>query len=614
LGPDANGEFLLFRKFEDRQRAGRSAGTNGHREEPPPAVDWPARHEAARQRLDATRLDKLAGELGLPAVSLASLEPGLEYVGRPDRLESVIVFPMRDGAGRVCGLHGRWPNGEKKALLGSRLGPFAPAGWKGTEGPLLLPEGASDVAAACALALPAVGRPSAKAGAQALADLLAGTDREIVVLGEWDANDRGDWPGRDGAVATARKLAAALRRPVSWALPPDRAKDIRSWFTSHGLKADSLADECHAAGEGFLAGLNRITVESPAGGEEDPDLIQTEDDIPTLADARAAGAEKRWLWEGWLQADVLNGLAGEFGHGKTRLVAELIRRVRAGEAWPDGSPMTLPADSRFLVVPADYQHSELCDLADKYGFPEGCVFINSMKDSPDGVSLFDSPQALACLEKRVAILRPALVIIDPVTAVTTSDKSHSLAEGGTALYGPLQRLARKYGVAFLILIHLNREGGTYGRHAKGKFRTQITLAKVDVEGDERYRLEVTKSNSKAPAALGASQRDCRWDFDDIPPDPESQAERGKGKRGPKPDEAATKFLLEQLKDGEQKQVEVIDAWVKKGHSNKTIFPAAKALIAAGRLEEGTTLSPKGRAMLKTWRLVGEPEPASAETF
>jgi hypothetical protein len=599
-GPDKNGEFLLFRQPSERRRDGpRPNGRPNGQPDPPPPSDWPARHEAARNRLAGHHLDALAEALGVPAAGLSLLEPGVEWFGPPHDPQRVFVFPMRDGAGRVCGLHGRWPDGAKRALTGSSLAPFAPAGWKDSDGPLIIPEGASDVGAGCALGLPCVGRPSAKAGLQALADLLAGTEREVVVLGEFDPKDDGDWPGRDGAVATARKLAAALRRPIDWAFPPGQAKDLRAWFAARGLTATSLADECHAAGEEFMAGLKRNTVEPPAGGEEDPELIQTEDDIPTLADARAAGASKRWLWLGWIQADVLNGLAGEFGHGKTRLVAELIRRVRAGEPWPDGGAMTLPPGSRFLFIPADYQHAELCDLAEQYGFPEGCIYINSMKDAPDGVSLFDSPQALACLERRIAILRPALVIVDPVTATTTADRAHNLAEGGTALYGPLQRLARKFGVTFLILIHLNREGGTYGRHAKGKFRTQITLTKVDVEGDERYRLEVSKSNSKSPDALGASQRDSRWDFDHNPP----EKEPGPRKSGPRPsaDAQAVKFLRDYLGLHEKKLVEVVDAWMKAGHSKRTIFAAAKRMQEDGELLTGETESPSGKR-LKTWQM------------
>jgi hypothetical protein len=99
-------------------------------------------------------------------------------------------------------------------------------------------EGASDVLALSWLGLGVVGRPSNSGGAEELARLLVNVpDREIVVLGEWDAKPDGQWPDRDGAVLVGRKLQTALRRPVTWALPPNGAKDARAWFHDHELEA-----------------------------------------------------------------------------------------------------------------------------------------------------------------------------------------------------------------------------------------------------------------------------------------------------------------------------------------------------------------------------------------
>jgi hypothetical protein len=45
----------------------------------------------------------------------------------------------------------------------------------------------------------------------------------------------------------------------------------------------------------------------------------------------------------------------------------------------------------------------------------------------------------------------------------------------------------------------------------------MTLTKVEGQEGERYRLEVTKSNSRKSEPLGASQQEGRWDFDKNPP-------------------------------------------------------------------------------------------------
>jgi hypothetical protein len=608
---EAGAEFRAFKRDDgpdDRDRPHRpgphaNGNGNGHSA---PLIDWADRHGKARGRLTPDRLAALARALGLPERALAPLEPGYEHQW-PRLPHGVYTFPMRDAVGDLCGLHGRCARtGKKEAAAGARLGVIAPARWQQTEGTVYVPEGASDVAALTAMGLTAVGRPSARAGLQQLADLLAGCRRDIVVLGEMDPKGDGDWPGRDGAVATAKRLAAARREAVAWSFPPDGAKDVRAWFKAQGLNEVSLLDEAHEAGARFEAGLCRNTVKPAEGGEDDPELIQGIDDIPTLADAHAAGASKRWLWEGWLQADVVNGLVSKFGDGKTRLLAELIRRIRAGESWPDGQPMTLPADSNFLFVPLDWQHGELIDLAEKYEFPEAAVFINAAKDNPDGVSYIDTPEGVQALERRVEVLRPAFVVIDPMTAATT-DKNLGRAEDATAIFGPLMRLARKHGIAVIASMHTNAQGGTYGRHGSGKWRVEVKLTKVQVDGlEERFRLEVTKSNSKFPAALGASQNDGGWVFDRDPP--QAEAEGGRGRPGPRPtaDAHVVRFLKEKLADGEQLQVEVIDAWVTGGHSKKSIFATAKLLVASGQLLAGERLSPRGARMLKTWALPPPP--------
>jgi hypothetical protein len=62
-------------------------------------------------------------------------------------------------------------------------------------------------------------------GLEPLAELLkdVAPDRQIIVLGDLHANDRGQWPGKDGAVKIATALAEKLGRSVSWAMTPGGA-------------------------------------------------------------------------------------------------------------------------------------------------------------------------------------------------------------------------------------------------------------------------------------------------------------------------------------------------------------------------------------------------------
>ncbi len=89
--------------------------------------------------------------------------------------------------------------------------------------------------------------------------MLSGVDhnREIIVIGERDEKPDGKWPGRDGAVRTAKRLAEELERPIAWALPPDNAKDARGWLNvMPELPVDRLADL-------FVSGLETTVISPP---------------------------------------------------------------------------------------------------------------------------------------------------------------------------------------------------------------------------------------------------------------------------------------------------------------------------------------------------------------
>ena len=95
---------------------------------------------------------------------------------------------------------------------------------------MYVPEGPSDVAALLSLGLRAVGRASCKGGVKYLAELFADTNEQILIVGENDKKDDGQWPGRDGARTLAAALARELGGRVRWTMPPMGFKDVREWL------------------------------------------------------------------------------------------------------------------------------------------------------------------------------------------------------------------------------------------------------------------------------------------------------------------------------------------------------------------------------------------------
>jgi len=200
------------------------------------------------------RLTELAIRLGVSQAALSSLGCGF------DPARKWWVFPERDALGRVIGILGRNEDGVKRRLPKSKCGLSYTDDWEAGSGPLLLVEGPSDMAALLTIGLNGVGRPSNTGGVDHLMALLERVrrERDIIVIGERDQKEDGRWPGRAGAISTARQLAEALERPISWAFPPENAKDTRAWL----LKAPPTLPRDRLANL-FLSGLETTRIDPP---------------------------------------------------------------------------------------------------------------------------------------------------------------------------------------------------------------------------------------------------------------------------------------------------------------------------------------------------------------
>ena len=234
-----------------------SAGASGYRLPKPPSckvkpagvdkLDLPATLERLRSQLTDERLAELASSTGLPGEAWAKLRPGwceaadlrlLKAGGAgwsDDYPAGTFAFAEHEGRGKPVGLSLRAMDGRKgspSSAVGCKRGLIVPPGIAEASGPVLIVEGASDVAGCIALGIAAVGRPSNRGGASDLAELLDGID-DVLVVGERDAKEGGAWPGRDGAKAVASQLAGRWREPVSWTLPPTGVKDVREWHAAN---------------------------------------------------------------------------------------------------------------------------------------------------------------------------------------------------------------------------------------------------------------------------------------------------------------------------------------------------------------------------------------------
>jgi hypothetical protein len=197
-------------------------------------------NEAARVREDRRKLDaeesyNLALHLSLPESALWSYP--LHIIDH-DRYGRCFTYDTLNADGTPAGLKYRIvrDDGEGDDKL-SCMSPGLIYDEKrltaDDTSPILHVEGLTDVLAAHAIGLPAIGRDNNRHGATVTADLIErlGIDpKRLIIVGENDRKEDGRHPGREGAVHVASQLASRFGEPIRASFPPPQYKDVRDWM------------------------------------------------------------------------------------------------------------------------------------------------------------------------------------------------------------------------------------------------------------------------------------------------------------------------------------------------------------------------------------------------
>lgn len=169
----------------------------------------PQRYRAGPQNWVRTSEDIHCPICGKPDWCMVSSE-------NPSDPKAVLCCRIAKGAVKSLGvagyLHILKPEGEL-AQVGSVLFP--------SDYPIVVVEGATDVAAALDIDLVAIGRPSNTGCLDKLTTLIAG--RDVIVLGENDAG-----AGKEG-MEKAFEVLQPYTKQIIKMLPPDGIKDLRQW-------------------------------------------------------------------------------------------------------------------------------------------------------------------------------------------------------------------------------------------------------------------------------------------------------------------------------------------------------------------------------------------------
>lgn len=413
-----------------------------------PPVDYSQLVKADTEEAKYQR-EALAELLGVSCEALEDIGVGYNDIGG-----NCWTFPERNERGDVIGINRRFETGEKRAI-GNRGLTYGP-NWD-KAGSLLLPEGGSDVAAFATMNLSAIGRPSSTGGAELLAKFIEhhriGADRRVIVIGENDRLKNGQprkthaehgdkcdcgqcFPGLFGAKSVSQRLTQLLQRPIEYAMPPDDAKDARSW-----LNSQSDADPS-SLGRIFVGGLRgirrRIMIRT---------ALELVKDFPVMREV---------LIESKLRRGETANIIAPPKAGKSWLVLGLALCLVSGRSWFDKFACK---KCRVLLIDNEL-HEET--LASRVEWVARQMGLDSDEwQGLDIISARGEGFTIDSMAVELANENYDVIICDAWYRFIPQGSDENSNGDITRLYNVLDGIARKIGAAFICIHHMSKgvQGG-----------------------------------------------------------------------------------------------------------------------------------------------------------
>ncbi len=175
----------------------------------------------------------------------------------------------------------------------------------------------------------------------------------------------------------------------------------------------------------------------------------------SLADVTPTAVE--WLWHPYIPLGKVTCVEGDPGLGKSWLLLAIAAIVSRGWALPGAEP-TNPAKVLLMTAEdglADTVRPRFDALGGDPAMVEAVPFI---QDENTGRSLTLDEAGCLLLETKIAEVKPALVIIDPLFAYTGATVDIHKANETRAILARLAAIADRYHCAVVFLRHLTKGG------------------------------------------------------------------------------------------------------------------------------------------------------------
>jgi hypothetical protein len=190
--------------------------------------------------------------------------------------------------------------------------------------------------------------------------------------------------------------------------------------------------------------IGQILATEPGGGPEIQSLAEIAKDLQPI----------EYEGQGWWPRGLLTVLGASPGVGKSFVALDLAYRMINVGRWPDETACER-AHWPVVYVDAESVPQIVNERADHYGLDKSQLFLMSAEPG-DAIDLGRMEWQDRLIET-IAMARPAMVIIDSLSAIHT--KGQNNVEDVRALLGFLTQLTSYYQTATILVHHIRKPGG-----------------------------------------------------------------------------------------------------------------------------------------------------------
>ncbi|MDR1633996.1 MAG: AAA family ATPase [Bifidobacteriaceae bacterium] len=298
------------------------------------------------------------------------------------------------------------------------------------------------------------------------------------------------------------------------------------------------AEDCHDLADHIAAGKDwadlRLSQAPPvvsqaATGRPD----KSGPSVVTLSEVERQYVE--WLWPRYLPAGKLVVFDGDPSVGKSTLTLDLAARCSTGEPWPDGAPNGVARDVLLLSAEDGLADTIVARLdaarADRSRIHalRAVIGTGSHNDGqPEPPSL---PQDIPTLERVITERKVKLVIVDVLMAYLGGRVDSHRDQDVRRVLHRLAEVAERTGAVFILIRHLNKDGGGTAMYRGGgsigiigAARAAYLVARHPDDNERRVLVQVKSNLGPEPPALAyrlteSPEHGCariEWEAEPLP--------------------------------------------------------------------------------------------------